>query len=998
MIPTFLRSQASGYRRGTALIITVFFVALLTLMVVAFFESARSDRASASSHLDRNRAGWLAQEGVEAVVATLQRETSAPRRRPDETDTAYTARKRNWVTQPGALIVPENPPADQKLLVRRVELSSGLPTKASHVNAIFDAPDLNAPMISERLSSTRLITDRKDPATCQPVTMPLRWIYVRQNVATGEQTLDDAEEPLLTDKVRPVVGRYAYWADDESSKINYNLAWKRNPGNAPSAKPNRNSTSHPSRVNLMALNLPDGKAMTESMADALHQWTVSTPARHFNSFAEARQLEPVAPGVSEMLDYNKFELTHYNHDPDTTFFGEERILLTTNRDLVPRNPDGTFARKFIDIMRDDVSTEEADPGELDYLAGGQQDWLLDKTGKQIVPNKFDAVVRDLMRYISEKNWPLVPGVSFKDKYYPGTEDSDIRLAQIVINIIDYVRAKESAKKFIAPLRFAAGPDGKYTLHATYAYAANVSYQGVSRSPYVTEAGMWMEKDAAVPPTPLPAGWPKTANGTPETLYKCYYKSEFYLPPQYGVDEGIDLVPDTSPKPKANESMGWVMGLTGVSTTTPIYYFRGPSGNLVSMSGSSDAVRIFKEDVSGGEGPNQTVLMPGRRVVVTKMFYRDKSYAERKTVNLRVGLIYSTSNANGMLTVLGRWPRITLCPQFGQINQTMSDPAKTPMADMLTFETDDPRAHGHPNDWAANTSGKNSLGSVNSRSTVGKPPLAVQPQQDTDVDGKITDASLYMPPPKGTGTNDVDHDNGRIVSVGELGYVVTGNDTKTGGVPWRTLRLQPNDYEEAGTLPDWALLDLFSIPNSNGNSGGSMLRPHDTAVGGRINVNSHVEPFDHMTRDRGLLALVAGSSSVRLPASEIAGNIYRFSLATGNFRGKAYGYPWKAAPVAGSPNAYDTPGEICEIKGVADGGEESEALVREIVSLVTTRGGVFSVYTVGQALKQTPSGGLTVTAEQRQHAVVERYLNNRGTDNAADDEVQFKTIYFRNLNP
>jgi hypothetical protein len=439
----------------------------------------------------------------------------------------------------------------------------------------------------------------------------------------------------------------------------------------------------------------------------------------------------------------------------------------------------------------------------------------------------------------------------------------------------------------------------------------------------------------------------------------------------------------------------------VSSSNPVFYFPAPAGNLVNMAGSADAVRIFQGDVTGGEGPQQTVLMPGRRVIVTKMFYRDKSYAERKTVNLRVGLIYSTSNANGMLTVLGRWPRITLCPQFGQINMTMSDPATTPIEDMLTLETDDPRAHAHPADWAPHAGGKNSLGAVNSRSTLGKAPLAVQPQQDTDADGKITDASLYMPPPKGTGTNGPGQDDGRVVSVGELGFVVTGNDARSGGTPWRTLRLQPNDYEEAGTLPDWALLDLFSIPNSPGAPGGSgksLLRPHGTSVGGRINVNAHVQPFEDMLRNRGLLALVAGSPAVRIPASEVAGNIYRFALATGEFPGKVYGYPWRANTPQGTPNAYDTPGEICEIKGVADGGEESEALVREIVSLVTTRGGVFSIYTVGQALKQTRSGDLVVTAEQRQQAVVERYLNNRGTENAADDEVQFKTIYFRNLHP
>ena len=112
----------------------------------------------------------------------------------------------------------------------------------------------------------------------------------------------------------------------------------------------------------------------------------------------------------------------------------------------------------------------------------------------------------------------------------------------------------------------------------------------------------------------------------------------------------------------------------------------------------------------------------------------------------------------------------------------------------------------------------------------------------------------------------------------------------------------------------------------------------------------------------------------------------------------YGYPWTVNPAATDPNAFDTPGEICEIKGVADAGEKSEALVRDIASLVTSRGNVFSIYTVGQALRQAPDGRLIVTAEQRQHAVVERYHDNRGTPVSTDDEVRFRPIYFRNLTP
>ena len=60
--------------------------------------------------------------------------------------------------------------------------------------------------------------------------MPVRWVYIRKD-GTMVRTPDDSEWddlPAATDNVNPLVGRFAFWADDESTKINYNLAWSRN--------------------------------------------------------------------------------------------------------------------------------------------------------------------------------------------------------------------------------------------------------------------------------------------------------------------------------------------------------------------------------------------------------------------------------------------------------------------------------------------------------------------------------------------------------------------------------------------------------------------------------------------------------------------------------------------------------------------------------------------------------------------------------------------------
>jgi hypothetical protein len=995
-------------RDGAALVIVLFFIILISIMAVGLLDSTRLERTASASHFERARAASLAREGVEDTVALLQRETTTKYQvtNPDGTKSWH---YNSWTSQPGALIVPKQspnplpptlPPGLYTELHREVLLNSGAPTpgfmaKANEVDPALLPVNLNIQTLIDQSPRTYLITDREEPSAAdpnktEPIKMNLRWIYVRKD---GSRDLK--EEPDLT-KGNPVIGRFAYWADDESSKINYNLAWKRDTAQTLPASSNTSQEAHPSRINLMGLTVAGGTQMTEAMADSIHNWTTMSPGRSFNSYADARQ---VSPEVAAMLNYNKFELTHFNHDPDTTFFGEDRIMLTMNKKLVPKNPDGTYARKFLDILRDDLPNP--DPGNLDHIAGGQPDFGANSNGSVILPNKFDAAVRTLMNYISNTNWPLSPGASFKTKYnYTATAE----LGQIAVNIIDYIRAKESPTLVIAPLRFAVDPNGKFTLHPTHTYGAANSYQGISRAPYITEMKVYVE---ATPTTlsPKPSGWPNEPNGQTKPLYKTYFTSELYIPPNYGFDDPndfIELVPDPSTRP-ASGSEGWFV--TWTETRDPKkskYYFQSPNGQMVLMENhGQNAVRVMRGDVVGGDGPNQTVMRGGRYVSVTKVFYRDNPWSSHSTLEIRGVLYKGTSGSDGLLAgPLNRWPRVNIGTQTGSILYPISNPHVVGPGSAVSIETDDPRCNVSPKDWRPNKSGTNTIGTQNSWYSVGQNPANIRPQQDTDKNGKISSYSLYMPPKLGRGSNDAAHDNGRLTSIAELGYIHTGNNTKAGSTSWRTIRLQPNNYLDSKTLPDWAFMDLFSVPTTGATVSQPIFTPHGTSVGGRVNVNAHVEPFDKMTRDRGLVALLTGTRL--LPnveqAQVVATNISQRTLATGPNPGKVFGYPWKANPSPTETNTFDTPGEICEIKGVADGGEESEDLIREISSLVTARGGVFSVYTVGQSLKQTPQGKLVVTAEQRQQATIERYVENRGTPDSIDDEIRFRTVYYRNLTP
>ena len=204
------------------------------------------------------------------------------------------------------------------------------------------------------------------------------------------------------------------------------------------------------------------------------------------------------------------------------------------------------------------------------------------------------------------------------------------------------------------------------------------------------------------------------------------------------------------------------------------------------------------------------------------------------------------------------------------------------------------------------------------------------------------------------------------------------------------------------VPDWAFMDLFTVPADVPLTASALFAPHGSSTGGRVNMNARPAPFETMVRTDPLAAVLFGCRKSTLnndrlsltDAQMIAKAIYDRKLAKGSAlpKGKLY-------PSSGPPNAvYESPGEVAEIEGVADKGEESEELVREIANLITARGNVFSIYTVGQSLKQTPAGKLIVTGEQRQQAMVERFLRDKGTATTTDDEIGLRTVYFRNLMP
>jgi hypothetical protein len=227
-------------------------------------------------------------------------------------------------------------------------------------------------------------------------------------------------------------------------------------------------------------------------------------------------------------------------------------------------------------------------------------------------------------------------------------------------------------------------------------------------------------------------------------------------------------------------------------------------------------------------------------------------------------------------------------------------------------------------------------------------------------------TLPAPNPNYPGGNDVSKVLMRAApmqSVGELGYI------HLPGVAYGHLTLQPGGGSSSGQIPDWAMLDLFTV-----GAGGA----------GRININSVINPINQ--------GQTGPTSKRTVPLTALLNSLNGWII------------PTTVAPNIDS-RTYRTIGEICEIGSLipanASKQADMEQTIRRIANLITVRSNTFTIWALAQSIKQpptTPSPGTfnanydVITGEAKAQAVVERYENPPG----AGTTPEFRLRYFRYL--
>ena len=253
MMTTSGHSDIRFMQKGAAIImvlVIVSLIAILLLSLIALVDTEnRSSKAVEQSVYARN----LSEFPTNLVIAQIRRAT-------DSQDG-----ERTWASQPGAI---RTFGTDTDSVTGRASLesiyklySSPAMVEGEAFDPSSDIPpadwsslpghftDLNEPGYTEQGGSLELVYPIIDPLALesgvegfavedapgetekQPIPMPTRWLYVLEDgslvvpndSSAGNNEISFSGDSLPTED-NPIVGRIAFWTDDESSKVNINTA------------------------------------------------------------------------------------------------------------------------------------------------------------------------------------------------------------------------------------------------------------------------------------------------------------------------------------------------------------------------------------------------------------------------------------------------------------------------------------------------------------------------------------------------------------------------------------------------------------------------------------------------------------------------------------------------------------------------------------------------------------------------------------------------------
>ncbi len=1050
---------------GSALVLTLVMVVLITVIIVGYIASVSLETKSAKSALDAQKANGMAMLGLNTAIAQLRDGLGV------------------WDDPFGNFMGSNTPPTYYW------SVSPGVLTRWAYTNAtaLTNVPLFSVSTTTNLVNLNASSSDGSYPIVggTNPPAISVKWANVLENPTAPASITNQ------------IIGRYAFWMDDESAKINVNTA-----DGTQKYTTNSAGLGTPSELSLLALK-QSGAAISTATASNIVQLARTDG---FHTLGEILRASGV---TTNLLKENVFNLTVSSRSPEINIFGEPKTFFIPGFPTVASPANGNFfATNGITLQP--LSELYPTPSQLpgftyadlytpasgnntnswsgSILNGGPRPWPLlfmqqipsidfCKNGNLYQANAPGFNIALLSKYLSGFNgmgkaiqWPTFPGTiqpaqGFAGKYTARQRDSlTVQIADLGAKAISPERGNANdvavpgseSYPYVTPTTTFGYLSGKLVSgmgrfgKVNEAVVNVVAFPGNgTNAPYVQMAtylewffpagfagvdlynnnkatsGIGLQGGAVKLGSSINQGYlnvqdlPGDATGktvVPITKTAPLPPYSYWGDTLFHNNQGIDMVGNPGVQTSGAELQDpdpgkaamfhpyclttnsiYVGSGLGVPNTAPAPALRmknpfGETATVVAANpwqpGSYRSHISYNAAILYRTAPGVTNITFTGGIAVNSVSRSTQGDLDPVPLESMRGLRTLETNAAGILPSIADQVASSVIPfQF-------SVPVPSTVAGVTVHaEVADPLVNKFPGDWVVTQNGLNSMTLPANLSpfiatyTNGVNAVALaHPHYDPD--------SFWMPTIPAT--NNAMPRSQRMPNIGYLQYLRTGlipddeggSYTNQHGTPYRLLSFAPStdSANQKTTLstslayPDWALLDLFTIPSN--------LKPYGTSGGstfGRLNPNGAViyttnanVPTPGIVRLEPLQALFKGlmvnqsinangqwSGGSAVDEVALAQAIANYLTANGPFR---------------------MPAEICNVPAVsalaAPSNPTRNDLVRQTVGDLATQSNVFSVWVAGQTVRKNPANSTygafedrdTVNGEIRVHFLVERYLD------------------------
>lgn len=495
------------------LIIAVFALALIMALLLAMLQGVNFQTQGGQRDNVGVREEMMADSAVALVIGQIQQATA---------ETGQT-----WISQPGLIRTYDvsgsrQPTACYKLYssTQMVDTTGTLAFLATDAPPDWNAPknlgvytDLNAPVKTGAFFSTAIypILDAAAATSVEGVSvdsgygvnMPVQWLYQLQDGTLGPAS--------GATKTNPIVGRIAFWTDDDTCKVNINTAGCGTGWNVPHAnstddvtwgsmQPAKNEFSsypgHPATTSLAPVfasltpqellgltpRYPWGGSQFCTVTTSAGASILPKPDRLYTSLDElcfsssqdsSGQRQTNAVTASE-IETARFVLTAHSRAPETTMLGEPRFAIWP----------------VSDSTQDATRTTATDRAFLAAATVGSRSYIFERHNALSATDDLSSTVvpsnAQLFSDLVARGATILPGwgKNFSQKYTGAT------WTQLMLEIVDFIRGLNAVDPSAAPfVSYAAGDltgVGRgfiVPLTTTYGSGAGaVTLRGINRCP------------------------------------------------------------------------------------------------------------------------------------------------------------------------------------------------------------------------------------------------------------------------------------------------------------------------------------------------------------------------------------------------------------------------------------------------------------------------------------------------------------------------------------